>query len=454
MTSHSFKVLQAFGDESPQDTVQDADIISALAFDKTGDYVAVGDHGGRIILFSNNQNTQNKKKSIEYKFLCEFQSHSSQFDYLKSVDIEEKVNRIQWLPNQPNARFLLSTNEKIIKLWKISNSFEYETQQFNLNKNGDLKRNITSINQIKFPRIEKKNPAIATNLSKSFQNGHIYNINSLSLNSDGETFLSADDLRINIWNLNDASQAFIIADIKPEEIEKLSDVITVAKFHPKECNIFAFATSKGIIRFGDLRESAVCSHFSKVMQVDESTKYHTFFTDIINSVSEIEFSPEGPYFSSRDFMSIKVWDIRKENVPVSNIDVHPFLLPNLFELYERDYFFDKFESAFSFDSKFLLTGSYGNHFFIYDWEKQTKTMVKGIQTTEIFDNFVSIEEDKKKHVFEYNIHSVDYTRKVLNIAYHPFTHCFVIAATNNIYIYSGEPKQEKQEKQEKNNSNN
>lgn len=35
---------------------------------------------------------------------------------------------------------------------------------------------------------------------RCYSNAHAYHINSISCNSDGETFLSADDLRINWWN--------------------------------------------------------------------------------------------------------------------------------------------------------------------------------------------------------------------------------------------------------------
>lgn len=40
-----------------------------------------------------------------------------------------------------------------------------------------------------------------------YANAHTYHINSLAMNSDGQTFISADDLRINWWNLdvNDTS---------------------------------------------------------------------------------------------------------------------------------------------------------------------------------------------------------------------------------------------------------
>ena len=34
------------------------------------------------------------KKGCEYKFYTEFQSHEPEFDYLKSLEIEEKINKI------------------------------------------------------------------------------------------------------------------------------------------------------------------------------------------------------------------------------------------------------------------------------------------------------------------------------------------------------------------------
>lgn len=43
---------------------------------------------------------------------------------------------------------------------------------------------------------------------KIYQNAHAYHINSISINSDGETYISADDLRINLWNLNISDQSF------------------------------------------------------------------------------------------------------------------------------------------------------------------------------------------------------------------------------------------------------
>lgn len=44
----------------------------------------------------------------------------------------------------------------------------------------------------------------------------------LLLLSDGETFISADDLRINLWNLQISNQSFNIVDVKPANMEDLT----------------------------------------------------------------------------------------------------------------------------------------------------------------------------------------------------------------------------------------
>lgn len=45
-----------------------------------------------------------------------------------------------------------------------------------------------------------------------FANAHTYHVNSISVNSDGETYLSTDDLRINLWNLEITDCSFSILE--------------------------------------------------------------------------------------------------------------------------------------------------------------------------------------------------------------------------------------------------
>lgn len=139
----------------------------------------------------------------------EFQSHTAEFDYLKSLEIEEKINQIKWCQNSNNAHYLLSTNDKTIKLWKahernVREISHYDAGNGNTNGSG-LKDGNSSIN---IPRYWNCNRILATKTKRVYANAHTYHINSIALNSDGETFMSADDLRVNLWSLGISNQSF------------------------------------------------------------------------------------------------------------------------------------------------------------------------------------------------------------------------------------------------------
>ena len=45
---------------------------------------------------------------------------------------------------------------------------------------------------------------------KVYDGAHTFNINSVSFNPDGELFLTGDDLRINLWNLEISNESYSI----------------------------------------------------------------------------------------------------------------------------------------------------------------------------------------------------------------------------------------------------
>merc|ERR1740117_634047 len=86
--------------------------ISSVAYEKSaGKLLAVGDSRGNIRVFT--------KDNTAYKQSASFVSHTRDFDYLRSLEIEENVNKIAWCPSPNDSHFLLSTNDKTVKLWKI-----------------------------------------------------------------------------------------------------------------------------------------------------------------------------------------------------------------------------------------------------------------------------------------------------------------------------------------------
>jgi len=62
--------------------------------------------------------------------------------------------------------------------------------------------------KLRIPKLATQEKVFAHMPKRVFANAHAYHINSISVNSDAETFISADDLRINLWNLEISDQSF------------------------------------------------------------------------------------------------------------------------------------------------------------------------------------------------------------------------------------------------------
>ncbi|CAB1113443.1 unnamed protein product [Ectocarpus sp. CCAP 1310/34] len=203
------------------------------------------------------------RRTSDFKFFTEFQSHEAEFDYLKSLEIEEKINAIKWCPRVNDALFLLATNDKTVKLWKVR---EKQMKKVTTTMPNSVREGIgRRKGALTLPQVSVAGTAVATSLRRVFANAHTYHVNSVDPNSDGEHFISADDLRINMWNLEITDRSFNILDMKPKSMEELTEVITAATFHPSHCNVFLYSSSRGCIKMGDMRASALCDKHAKAL---------------------------------------------------------------------------------------------------------------------------------------------------------------------------------------------
>jgi len=84
---------------------------------------------------------------------------------------------------------------------------------------------------------------------------------------------------------------------------------------------------------------------------EEDPSNRSFFSEIISSISDVKFSQDGRYMLSRDYLSLKIWDINMDSRPIRTIQIHDHLRGKLCDLYENDCIFDKFECTFSGDGK-------------------------------------------------------------------------------------------------------
>ena len=56
---------------------------------------------------------------VQAREFVEGQDGEPEFDYLKSLEIEEKINKIKWCRRQNAAHFLLSTNGEALALFTL-----------------------------------------------------------------------------------------------------------------------------------------------------------------------------------------------------------------------------------------------------------------------------------------------------------------------------------------------
>ena len=63
-----------------------------------------------------------------------------------------------------------------------------------------------------------------------------------------------------------------------------------------------------------MRERALCEDHCKLFEVKTDPSSRSFFSEILASVSDADFTSDGRYLVARDFMNVNVWDIAMERV--------------------------------------------------------------------------------------------------------------------------------------------
>lgn len=159
-------------------------------------------------------------------------------------------------------------------------------------------------------------------------------------------------------------------------MEDIGEVITCAKYSPKNPSTFVYASSAGSLHLCDERDKSSFVRGSTTIFTDQSTEttQMTPFTEIFMIITDFEFSPDDNYIASRDYTSIKTWDKRNPNTPLSNVPLIEIskITPILSNLYENDIVFEKFHLAWLNNSTEIITGFYGNSFSVVNPHTGTK----------------------------------------------------------------------------------
>ena len=417
----NFRITQVFGDTQFSNNGGRGDTITSLSFDKHGKHLALGDNSGRIIVFQEADSKESSGLFPEYGYLLEWQSHLRDFDYFKSTDIQARIADIEWLETSGSAKFMLVTNDKKIRLWKLS------VKKTAVSENIQFKNKLTP-STLPLPRLRRGPSYIASSLKRTFANHHEFNIHSVSASSDGENFLSADELRINLWNAENSAVTFKIVDIKPDNIDDVSEVITKSKFHPIDGSQFMYATSKGLVHIGDLRTNAkITSNNLKFQDQPRGDSYGLCY--IISSISDASFSPDGRYIIARDYLNIKIWDVCQPSRPMNTVKLYDCSLAKLYQLYEMESIYDKFSMDVSPCSKYVVSGGYANRFQVVDKRGKRRTLYQINSSKKSTANRLATDQSE---MFPVTIHTY---QTIMKAAWNPRADCLAVASANSLCFF-------------------
>ena len=155
--------------------------------------------------------------------------------------------------------------------------------------------------------------------------------------------------------------------------------------------MFLYTTSNGKINLCDLREKSDF-HGRASLTLETSGKSSKIsanvFSKWINSVSEAKFVQNPNVLYSRDYLSVKLWDLRtaqssfdsrmgnSHKKPLYSAQVTDYMERNLGRLLENDSLDDRFFMDVSNDGKYIATGGYDRSGHILDVNASSNTVVK------------------------------------------------------------------------------
>ena len=411
---------QNLGETYSAEAIKPQDLISSMRFDPSGQFLAVGDNNGRVILFEHNEQIQKKKTRFAMKYIEEFQSHEKEFDQLKSTDIEEKINAIEWIEKGGQAKFLLTSNDKSVKLWKIFR------KNVRLTVSKPLE-DFINFERFELPELNELGEKWCPSLKRTFANLHKQSITLISANIDGEKFLTADDLKINIWNIEQPSTCFSVVDFEDPDP---SVVVTAAKFDPQKDYMLAYSTSAAQINLLDLRKSSRAATPAIVIEDKDPPGKVTVFTPYLMSIGDFSFNNDGT-FTSREYLTTKVWDPRMPDKPLETYNIFESMKSRIKDVYENDMIFDKFEVSTSIDSRHILTGMYNSAFHMIDRERKTNIQFGLDHSKKTTSHLIPPDH------FEPLDDSYNFDSKTQMVSFNPKHNYLAVACLNSLFVFNG-----------------
>lgn len=408
-------------------------LVTNCAFSNMGDHQIVTDKGGRVIIFKKkDRKTTSNAPKLEYYY--EFPAHDKDFDVHKSQEYSEEIKSLSVYPISDYTKLDLITssyrNIHIDRVYQKTNKV-FDNKSFN-----------PSIENISIPKLKGTKNEVKHKTLLKLDGIHTHEINSVSINQlNTETFLSSDDYKIYLWDVNNIKEVYNIISL--ESSEEGLEKITTSTINAYNSSQFAFGTSKGNLHLCDIRISSQTSQNITTFKDENSNLSKTIFANQLLSVHDINFKLSNEYLlATRHYLSINLWDQRKNNEPLFKFMLYEPIINKLSYLYQNEYFKDRFTLSNDAEGKFILTGGYNNMFHVIDVEQKLNSQIVLDDSNEKTLNTNIIRKVNSKGSCFYkkeepDMSNFNFDKKITSVALSPVENFSMLACLNCIYTYYG-----------------
>ena len=339
------ELSQCFGSNDQKAYNPAIDLITHLQTSSCNKYLFAGDASGRVVVF----NKKHVTNDLYWEPINQYIGTEPQIDYLTNAATDNKITGIIPLQYNDNNIQTIVSDTKNIYIHKLFN----KKKKFNSNR---------------VPFKMKRNTKFET--KHKFVGGHRFYIHSIALSNTYQHILSADDLNINIWDINRPEKAFPIIDTTPTDLSTLKSTFTRMKIRNTQENIVYTSSSDGILSTFDTRIKSSVDTPVKIMYSSKMVSYDSvdhisdgIFTknnsrEHLKYISDFDISPQSDYIVARSPLFINIWDLRNTLNPCHSFPVHKKHYSIIKS--NQDIAFEPFEVKYSNDNKYIYSGSFNN----------------------------------------------------------------------------------------------
>lgn len=337
-------LIAAFGDQIPLTQFKPSDRIHILSFSHNGAFVASGDEGGRVVVFSVSA-VPNHRTRVQ--LACQIHAHQSEFDFFRSELSEPKITSMKWLPIESPTPMLLTCNAHDAKLWRLD---AQETPNW-LPSKGD------TLDTFVPPTAGSVQKKYCGKCVRTFTDIRTEYLVDLQVLSDQRSFLMVDVDGVKLWDMERDVPSVTLCHVGSNDPEIITSAVD-----PAIPFAFLVADDNGECRILDMRQQS--EDLTPSIKV-QTAKFGTIKNaEGAESVGSVSFTGEGTNFIVRTFFDVQKWDIRQTSKPVEVMNVHEY--PTRMKwLISEGYTKEQFRTAVMPNGN-VVTGTYGIEFLSWD----------------------------------------------------------------------------------------